>query len=153
MHFLSSKQRHVTRAWVPKHVMQSWNIWENSKHLRSCLSTKRSKGNWSKHHNCAAETINGDNHDVVQLWLIVIIMRDVTLRSWGVEDGVCGAGKPGCFITIDNWYIGSLTMMTMTMRNEDVEPYLSVSGQKIDRKRTRSRRLPHTWFRFVNMVY
>ena len=45
----------------------------------------------------------------------------------------------------------TFSMMTMTMRNEDVEPCLSVSGQKTDRKRTRSRRLPRTWFTFVNI--
>ena len=175
-------------------------------------------------------------------------MRDVTLRSWGVEDGVCGAGKPGCciiggcFITIDHWWLfdhipikfcwfncqlkesdsivdfmcvpkvyddpedtpaqeripkrtqtpsfksyqifrflasrfglawqlfeiittfwGTISEMLFwqfsvrinTSRNEDndAEPCLSVSGQKIDRKRTRSRRLPRTWFTFVNIVY
>ena len=47
--FLFSKRKHVTRAGVPKHVMQSWNKWEKSK-LRNCLSNKRSKGNWSEHH-------------------------------------------------------------------------------------------------------
>ena len=41
--FLFSKRQHVTRAGVPKHVMQSCNKREKS--LRICLSNQRSKGN------------------------------------------------------------------------------------------------------------